>query len=50
MPKKGPRQKPRPSKAVRDLVKATKAKKASKRARGDVNQGAARIVRDATGD
>jgi len=48
MPKKTtPKQKPRPSKEVLEMVKAAREKTANKRMREDVGQ-AARIVREAT--
>jgi hypothetical protein len=45
--KDGPKQKPKPSKEVLKMVRATKANR-KKRLREDFSQAAARIVREAT--
>lgn len=54
MAKNSPKQKPKPSKDVLAMVKATKAKKQASRDRAtkreDFSQAAARIVRQATED
>jgi len=51
MPKKTtPKQKPRPSKEVLEMVKAAREKTADKRKREDASQAAARIVREGTED
>ena len=53
MAKNGPKEKPKPSKEVLDMIRDTKAKSKSRKSaakREDFSQAAARIVREATSE